>query len=59
MKKNQKILLLDSSPTPSLAREEKIRSSLFFKRGTESELEIELCRTHKHELLNGVYNENL
>jgi len=46
MRKNQKIQLFNSSPNPFSCKEKgKMKSSLFLERGTEGELEIELCRT--------------
>jgi len=45
MRKTQKIQLFNSSPNPFSCKEKgKTKSSLFLKKGTEGELEIELCR---------------
>jgi len=48
MMKNQEIQFFNSSPNPFSCKEKgQTKSSLFLKRGTEVELEIELCRTLK------------
>jgi len=48
MEKYQKYQLFNSTPNPFSCKEKgKQKASLSLERGTEGELEIGLCRTHK------------